>query len=340
MGNQSGISSSESIDRDNTWAIILAGGAGTRLSRLTTRADGNVVPKQYCSLSGNVSLLQSTIARAASVVSIDRVVVVVAEEHRRWWSRLLADVLPGNIVLQPQNRGTAVGILRPVLHVMQASPDASLLFLPSDHYVNDEQVLARAMRNALHIVNEVRDTTTLLGIIPECLDTGLGYVVPGPHRKSGGYSVLRFVEKPEADLATQLMRYGAVWNSFIFASTTRAMMRLFDRRIPHAVTAMRRAGADYRAIRELYRFLPTVDFSRDVLESAAGCLSVLPVAPCGWTDLGTPYRVGACLEKLTVGGHALTVPNHRGAHLDMSKAWRSLITCVAHKPGEPQCGST
>lgn len=324
---------------ENMWAIVLAGGAGTRLSPLTTRADGNVVPKQYCSLYGSVSLVQKSIARAASIVSIDRVVVVVAEEHRRWWSRLLADVPPDNIVLQPANRGTAIGILRTLLHVMQAANDASLLFLPSDHYIHDERVLERSMWNALDIVNGAPDTTTLLGIIPESIDTDLGYVVPGPHRRSGGYSVLRFVEKPESDLAIGLLRHGAVWNSFIFATRTRALMRLFERRIPHTVSVMRRAGTDYRAIRALYPKLPTVDFSRDLLEGAAGSLSVLPVAPCGWTDLGTPCRVGACLEKFHGGIQMPAVPEQDRAHLDMSEAWQSFATKTVNQPGQISCKS-
>ena len=78
---------------NNEWALILAGGDGTRLRQLATR-DGQSVPKQYCSLAGGPTLLDDAIARSLRVVPKERVCVIVTEHHRPWWSALLRD-LPG-----------------------------------------------------------------------------------------------------------------------------------------------------------------------------------------------------------------------------------------------------
>ena len=98
--------------------IVLAAGDGTRLQELTTR-NGIATPKQYCSLRGGGSLLGDALARAARCVPRKRVLVVVAEEHRRFWERELVDFPAENVVVQPRNRGTAAGILLPLMRVLE-----------------------------------------------------------------------------------------------------------------------------------------------------------------------------------------------------------------------------
>jgi mannose-1-phosphate guanylyltransferase len=119
--------------RGNTWALILAAGQGTRLRSLTTTKEGFAVPKQFCSLCGGASLLEETLSRAETVATRSHIVTVVAAEHRRWWEPTLW-TLPGeNIVVQPQNKGTATGLLLPLLHILRRDPNATVAVLPSDH---------------------------------------------------------------------------------------------------------------------------------------------------------------------------------------------------------------
>lgn len=103
--------------QQNTWALVLAAGEGSRLRSLTTAADGTAVPKQFCSLLGGPSLLQEALHRAQSIAPRERICTVVAEHHRRWWQRALWSVPAANVIAQPANRGTAIGILLPVLHI-------------------------------------------------------------------------------------------------------------------------------------------------------------------------------------------------------------------------------
>src|SRR5262245_54650103 len=149
-----------------SWALVLAAGDGTRLRELTTR-DGHATPKQFCSLRGGGSLLSGALARAARCVPRKRILVVVAEEHRRFWEPELADLPADDVVVQPKNRGTAAGILLPLLTVLERDPEARLAILPSDHFVAREHVIAESLRLALASLEEGSGGMTLLGITPD-----------------------------------------------------------------------------------------------------------------------------------------------------------------------------
>jgi mannose-1-phosphate guanylyltransferase len=86
--------------------------------------------------------LGEALQRCDAVAEPDHITVIVASGHRRWWLPLLREMPTANVIVQPSNRGTANGILLPLLHIMARDPDARIVLLPSDHYVRDERVLA------------------------------------------------------------------------------------------------------------------------------------------------------------------------------------------------------
>jgi mannose-1-phosphate guanylyltransferase len=102
----------------------------------------------------------------------------------------------GNIVVQPANRGTANGILLPLLYVAARDPEAWIVLLPSDHHVRDERALASALQSAVNALAARREHILLIGIPPEEADPDLGYIVPGT-REGAVWTVTRFVEKPD-----------------------------------------------------------------------------------------------------------------------------------------------
>jgi mannose-1-phosphate guanylyltransferase len=136
-------------DSEDCWALLLAAGDGRRLLELTTTRKGLTVPKQFCSLRRGPSLLQEALQRAAAVTSSVRICAVVAADHRKWWSEQLECLPAENIFVQPSNRGTANGILLPLLNIIRRDPDARILLLPSDHHVRDEDTLAESISVAL-----------------------------------------------------------------------------------------------------------------------------------------------------------------------------------------------
>lgn len=305
--------STDSSEHDRRWALVLAAGEGTRLAHLTRGGDGVATPKQFCSVAGGPTLLEETLRRAAGVVGDQRVMTVVAAAHRRWWEKDLARLPRENVIVQPMNRGTAAGILLPLLAIAERDPSASVVVLPSDHGVEDEAVLRRSMRDALDEAERDPERLVLLGMSADSADTGLGWIVPSD-RRGGCVPVGRFVEKPAAGEAVRLMRSGAMWNSFIFAGRVSALVAICRSALPALWRPLswarvwdRRHPAAGGALWHVYRHLQTHDFSRDVLSARPACLRVLRVPPCGWSDLGTPERLRryADAESPRAAGSAL-----------------------------------
>jgi mannose-1-phosphate guanylyltransferase len=314
---------------NQSWAIVLAAGEGTRLRELTTRS-GVSTPKQFCSLRGGRSLLGDALARAGRIAPRKRIVVIVAEEHRRFWEPEVASLAPENVIVQPRNRGTAAGILLPALSVLERDPGALLAYLPSDHFVAREYVIEASLRLALESLEERGSELTLLGITPDGPETGYGWIVPARSDRLLR-PVERFVEKPARDLASELFAAGALWNSFLFAVRGTTLVRLYEERLPELAASFARVfsqGTRERAtlLEALYATLDTHDFSRDVLQAIEPRLRLEIVPPCGWTDLGTPARVEACLASLgedPLARPATLFPGRR-AVLDLALAVRGL----------------
>jgi len=290
------------------WVIVLAAGSGMRLGSLTVGDDGVVVPKQFCSLRGGRSLLLDAIDRALRIAPRDRVLVVVAADHERWWRPQLSCLPAANVIVQPRNRGTAAGILLPLAQVLVRDAEARVAVLPSDHHVDDPAVLTASLQTALACVASSPDELVLLGITPDAPDTEYGWIEPAA-QQAALRAVAAFVEKPPLARAEDLLDAGALWNSFLFAANAQTLWRLCAAQTPEtsaaiAAVAIGPAADACRSLAAAYDDLPTVDFSRDVLGRSAASLRVLHVPPCGWTDLGTPRRVLECLRQQQVGGRA------------------------------------
>jgi mannose-1-phosphate guanylyltransferase len=325
-------------DSDNLWALVLAAGDGRRLQGLTTR-NGLAIPKQFCSLELGPSLLREATARAAAIAAPDRICAIVAARHRRWWSAQLADLDAANVIVQPQNKGTAIGMLLPLLTLLDRDPKARIIVLPSDHHVRDEARLARALRHAAAAPEGDRAQIVLLGLEPTAADSQLGYIVPRRDGVRTHHAVERFVEKPDASRAQRLLEQGALWNTFIMAADAQALLKLFERRCPEAVAAMRaalrgaRTGGDAgRALAELYESLPELDFSRSILQGQEQHLRVLPIPDCGWSDLGTPERVIEALNALPGGPRD-------GARTPMDRDVLLSLAAQSGAMGRPQCAA-
>jgi mannose-1-phosphate guanylyltransferase len=280
----------------DTWALVLAAGEGSRLRGLTRNEHGIAVPKQFCSLQSGPCLLQEALQRASAVAPLSRICSVVAEQHREWWTPVLNYLPEQNVIVQPQNRGTAYGILLPLLRIVERDPDAIVVLLPADHYLRDEATMAAALHRAADLARSAPSSIYLLGVEPDEPDSELGYILPASSSREDVADVLRFVEKPNETRARALLDQGALWNVFILAGSVRTLLGLFDSSYAATIAAMR--GFEGANLGSVYQRLGTVDFSKDVLQGNESILKVLTVPQCGWTDLGTPERIGLILDQL------------------------------------------
>jgi mannose-1-phosphate guanylyltransferase len=286
------------MERGEIWGIVLAAGDGTRLAGVTPTIDGTPTPKQFCALVESRTLLRATLDRMSSLVPRQRIVVVVAEGHRRFWQTELADWPSENLVSQPENRGTAAGLLLPLLTVAGRDPEARIVVAPADHYVGDEASFLGTIAHALSALERPLDRILLLGVEPDRAETGYGWIVPRGEAIGTPRAVERFVEKPAVDEAVELAARGGVWNSFVVVARIRQLLELYAAREPRLLADLsearlpRRSAAERdQTLADLYRRLPERDFSRDLLAGAESRLGLVPVPPCRWTDLGTPERL-------------------------------------------------
>jgi mannose-1-phosphate guanylyltransferase len=292
------------VTDSHDWALILAGGRGRRMQHLTRTVSGVPVPKQFCSLGRGPSLFYLALLRALRVAPPERILVTLTEAHQAWCKDLFAHLPHRNVLAQPEQRGTGIGILQPLLEILERDPDAALVILPSDHYFLDEATINTGLRKALRLTRTSQEPVILLGFEPDEPDTDLGYIVPGHARSEELFAVRRFTEKPAADRVRTLLKHGALWNSFIVAANAAALLAMFERRVPAVVAQVRDYMARQRSrpassaqLAEQFAAIPTLDFSEHIIAPAPHDFGVLRLAPCGWSDLGTPARLARVVQR-------------------------------------------
>ena len=281
-------------ERPDAWAVLLAGGDGTRLRSLTCKIAGDSRPKQFCPIFGGRSLLAHTRERLCSVFREDQTMFVVTRDHETFYRDELSDADASRVVAQPLNRGTGVAIIVALLRVLQSDADAIVAFFPSDHYFADGAAFAATVQSAIGFASKRPESLILIGAEPRSPEVEYGWIEPGAPVADAGRTPLlgvrRFWEKPPLAKARALMRAGGLWNTFVTVGHAGAFLKLLCSTIPAAVAQI--AGALLRDdLESAYCDMGTVDFSKDVLSLEPRRLLVIPDAASGWTDLGNPGRV-------------------------------------------------
>lgn len=277
------------------YVVVLAGGEGTRLGRLTRALYGSELPKQFAVLAGQRSLLQQTIDRALLLTTEDRISVVVSAHHEARARCQLAAHPTIDLIVQPRNLDTGPGMLLPLVRILERDLLARVIFLPSDHYIPNTAPLVAALRG-----NTLRQIA-LVGVAPTGPEVEYGWIVRGQRiGHTGAFEVRRFEEKPAHAVAAEVWQQGGLWNTFITTAPVAEYWTLARRHLPvHAAGLERYASSighrnESRELAAIYEHMTTANFSRDILAHAMP-LAVIPVANTGWSDWGSPERVIASL---------------------------------------------
>lgn len=267
--------------------VVLCGGSGTRLWPLSRKA----FPKQFVPLIEGKSLLALTLERVAPLVTPSVGAMCVGAEDHRFMLReaMGAADLTGTLLLEPVARNTAAAMTLAALHA--ASPDHLLLFCPSDHHIPDTAAFTAMVRSAVPCAQAGGIVT--FGVQPTFPSTGYGYIEQGTARTDGGHAVARFIEKPNAQRAQELLLTGKVlWNAGIFLCSAGTLLAAMQRHAPDILASCRQAIDTAQADQEFLRpdrvaleacRSESIDFA--VMEHHKA-LAVFPFAGL-WSDVGS-----------------------------------------------------
>lgn len=285
------------------WALVLAGGDGTRLQALTRMIAGVPIPKQYCRIVGDRSLLEATLARTQQFASAERTLVIINRNHLDL-ARAQLRMLPAQSVLvQPRNCDTGPGLLFSLLHLKRRHPSAIVAVFPSDHYIGDDRTFVRHVERATQIVSELPDKVVLLGIRPDRCEPGYGYLEPAqplPSNAAGAlaFHVAGFREKPTPTLAKSILARGGLWNSFVMVFQLERMLELIRDLLPHEFEQLAGLSDDAEAAALCYHDLVPWNFSSAVLARIPQHLVALRVDDVHWSDWGTQRAIERTLRLL------------------------------------------
>jgi mannose-1-phosphate guanylyltransferase len=294
----------------STWAVVLAGGDGSRLKPLVRRLFGDERPKQYAPLLGSCSLLRQTLDRVGRLVPAERTVVVSQYDHAQYVDRELSDGAAPHVLLQPENRGTGTAIIYAAHMIRRVDPEATVAVFPSDHYIREEDTFLAHVAEVIRFVERNAERLVLLGARPTSPEPEYGWVRPGaPIGETSDGPIRRvqgFLEKPELENAQRCMTAGWLWNTFAFVTSLPTLLAAGHEFLPDVDDRLNLIGAfsgsrhESWAVRQAYSLLPVADFSRRVLERCPGWLGVSRLPSLTWSDLGTPRRVVGVANTLPV----------------------------------------
>jgi mannose-1-phosphate guanylyltransferase len=279
---------------DNFWAVIPAGGAGTRLWPLSRSSS----PKFLHDLSGTgQSLLQDTWARLAPLVE-DRFLVVTGRAHQHAVREQLPAVRPDAVLAEPSPRDSmaAIGLAAALLE--RADPDAVMGSFAADHVIRDPDAFAESVRLAVETARDGWLVT--LGIDPTFPSSAFGYIHLGEELAGhpGAYAVREFVEKPSTTTAEGYLATGSYrWNAGMFVVRPGVLLDLLAEWHPEFAGTLRDLARDLTQLDERWPGLPKIALDHAIAEpaAAAGRVVVVP-ASFGWDDVGDFDSLATLLE--------------------------------------------
>lgn len=273
------------------YAVIMAGGGGTRLWPLSRQAR----PKQMLRLIDERSLFQTSVQRLNGLFPPERILVVTVAEQAEQLCKQAPEIPAKNYILEPAPRGTAsvVGLAAVTLH--HRDPQAITAILTSDHYIGNEERFRHLLRAAYEVARDGFLVT--LGITPTFPATGYGYIQRGEslgiYQGLQVFRALRFKEKPDEDQAAAMVASGDhSWNSGMFVWQVERVLTEIEHHMPdlartlHAISQAWNTPEQTSVIQQLWPQITPETIDYGVMEHARD-VAVIPAEGLHWSDVGS-----------------------------------------------------
>lgn len=319
---------------DHYYAVIMAGGGGTRLWPLSRQER----PKQVLALTGERSLFQTAVDRLEGVFPSDRIYVVTVEEQAEIMHQQRPRIPRDNFLIEPLPRGTASVVGMAAAALQNRDPQATMAILTADHVIKNEPAFRELLNTAYEVAGDGYLVT--LGVTPTYPSTGYGYIqrgeLLGAYQGKEVYRLRKFTEKPPLSKAKSMLSSGEyAWNSGMFIWRTERILEEIQRHMPQLAVGLeeiRQAWGTPRQRSTLERIWPdiepeTIDFG--IMEKAEQG-AVIPAGDLGWRDVGSWDALFDILEEndhgnVVRGGEHIQLES-QGLLIDTTERPRTVVT--------------
>ena len=287
------------------WAVVPAGGSGTRLWPLSRATR----PKYLLQLLGNKTLLQQTFDRLILLTDPDHILIICGAAHAEAIRQQLPDLPPENVIIEPSPNGTGPALALATAMIAERDPDAVMGCFAADHDVTDVDAFVAAVTTAIAAAES--GDLVAIGLTPTRPETGFGYIerteeITCDTPTGTAYRAARFIEKPDLEHATDYVASGKfLWNAAMFVWRVDALMSELHRLQPEIATGVieiaRYWSSDERdeVVGRLWSQLPNVTIDTGIME-LADSVAVVP-AEMGWSDVGDFHSLGELIEQDLLG---------------------------------------
>jgi mannose-1-phosphate guanylyltransferase len=273
------------------YAVIMAGGGGTRLWPLSRRKR----PKQLLKLIDDTSMFAMAVNRLKAILPVERILVVTVADQAAQLQKDVPEIPAQNYLIEPMPRGTASVVGLAAIRLQKIAPDATMAVLTADHYIRNIPLFHELLEAAWQTAQD--DWLVTLGIHPTFPSTGYGYIQHGEtlhkYQTLAVHRVLKFKEKPDLATAKLMIQSGDHnWNSGMFIWKVDSILAEFKRQMPELYQGLNRVGAslgtpaETRTIEETWRELKSVTIDYGIMEEAES-VAVIPATDLGWDDIGS-----------------------------------------------------
>lgn len=274
---------------ENTYCVIMAGGAGTRFWPISRKEK----PKQFLDiLDTGRTFIRSTYERFASFIPPQNFLVVTNSSYKELVLEQIPEIDAGQVLSEPLGRNTAPCIAYAAFRIKAMNPRATMIVTPSDHLILNETAFREVVEEAVEFAR-TRDALVTIGVKPTRPATGYGYIqVEQPMRPDGMNKVKTFTEKPNAELAQAFLESGEFfWNSGIFVWQTSAILRSMASLLPETYQLFHSISSDYNTCEEengiarIYPECRAISIDYGIMEKADNVY--VRCGDFGWSDIGT-----------------------------------------------------